>query len=71
MISKQAWQACEDPAADARAAGAVSLGLAVSRDGRTAAIVACGGRQDGLPVIEAVDWRPGEGCAWVGCGWPQ
>lgn len=64
VISRDAWQACEDPEASARAGGAVSLGIAASRDGRTAAIVACG--TGGLPVFEVADWRPGEGCAWAG-----
>jgi hypothetical protein len=66
VISREAWQACEDPEADAKVAGAVSFGVAVSRDGRTAAIVACGGGRDGLPVLEVADWRPGEGAGWVG-----
>jgi hypothetical protein len=66
VISRQAWQACEDPAANALAARPVCFGAAVSRDGRTAAIAACGGGRDARPVIEVVDWRPGEGCAWVG-----
>jgi hypothetical protein len=66
VISREAWQACEDPEADARAAGKVSFGVAVSRDGRTAAIVACGTGAGGLPVVEMADWRPGDGAAWVG-----
>jgi hypothetical protein len=66
VISRQAWQACEDPAANALAARPVCFGAAVSRDGRTAAIAACGGGRDARPVIEVVDWRLGEGCAWVG-----
>jgi hypothetical protein len=66
VISREAWQACEDAEADARAAGKVSFGVAVSRDGRTAAIVACGTGQGGVPVVEVADWRPGDGAAWVG-----
>jgi hypothetical protein len=66
VISRDAWQACEDPAADAKAGGGVCFGVAASRDGRSAAIAACGTGADGLPVLEVADWRPGEGCAWTG-----
>lgn len=64
VISRQAWQACENPGA--RAGAPVGFGVAVSRDGRTAAIVACGPGEDGLPVLELADYRPGAGCAWTG-----
>ena len=66
VISREAWQACEDPTADAKTGEKVSFGIAVSRDGRTTAILACGGGADGLPVLEVADWRPGDGAAWVG-----
>lgn len=67
VISREAWQATEDPSADARASGwKVSFGVAVSRDGRAGAIVACGGGADGLPVLEVADYRPGDGTGWVG-----
>jgi hypothetical protein len=64
VITREKWEACGDP--DARPGDPVAFGVAVSRDGRTAAITACGPGEDGLPVIEVTDWRPGDGCAWVG-----
>lgn len=64
VISREAWEACADP--DARAGGRLAFGIAVSRDGRSAAIVACGDGADGVPVLEVADWRPGEGCGWTG-----
>lgn len=64
VISRAAWQACED--SDAAVVDPVDLGVAVSPDGRSAAIVACGAGTDGVPVVEMADHRPGEGCGWVG-----
>jgi hypothetical protein len=66
VISREAWQACADPAADARSGGKLSFGVGVARDGRSAAIAACGTGAGGLPVVEVADWRPGEGAAWAG-----
>jgi hypothetical protein len=42
VISREAWEACQDADESATAAGKVSFGIAVSRDGRSAAIAACG-----------------------------
>jgi len=44
----------------------VSAGVAVSLDGRSAAIAVCGTGAADLPVVEVADYRPGEGTAWVG-----
>jgi len=64
VISRAEWQAGED--SDGIARGPVSFGVAVSRDGRSAAIVVCGPGKDDLPLLEVADWRPGDGRAWVG-----
>jgi len=44
----------------------VALGVAVSRDGRSAAIAACGNGSAGLPVVEVTDHRPADGAGWAG-----
>ena len=50
-----------DDAKSGRApSGGLSLGVDVSADSRSAAIVACGGR-----ALEVVDYRKGAGTAWV------
>jgi hypothetical protein len=64
VISREAWEACQDT--EARAGYPVCFGVAVSRDGRSAAIVACGTGPGGLPVLEVADYRPGHGAGWAG-----
>jgi len=64
VVSREAWQACEDPGEQAGLP--VCFGVAVSRDGRSAAVAAAGTGSAGLPVVEVVDYRPAEGAAWVG-----
>jgi hypothetical protein len=64
VISREAWEACQDTAA--RAGYPVTFGVAASRDGRSVAIVACGTGAGGLPVLEVADYRPGEGGGWAG-----
>ena len=66
VVSRAAWRACEDEDADALTHGRPCFGVAVSRDGRTGAIVACGIGQDGLPVLEVADWKQGDGAGWIG-----
>ena len=61
VISREAWEACEDRLAEMTLP--VALGVAVSRDGRTAAICGCYA-VGGLPVVEVVDFRDGAG--WIG-----
>jgi hypothetical protein len=67
VISRDAWQACA--LLDRPPPGSlypVSLGVAVSVDGRSAVIAACGTGASDLPVVEVADYRPGDGTAWVG-----
>ena len=68
VISREAWEACEEHPADASTpvTPGAAFGVAVSRDGRSAAIGACFRGPDGLPVIDVVDHRPGDGAGWVG-----
>ena len=64
VISREDWEACE--MTDCPLEDPVAFGVAVSMDGRTAAIVACGSAWDGIPCLEVVDHRPAAGCGWVG-----
>jgi hypothetical protein len=64
VISREAWESAEDTTGADRSE-AVCFGVAVSRDGRSAAVVACGTGTHGLPVLEVTDWKPGDGAAWV------
>lgn len=67
VIGRDAWDACALPApVPVESLYPVSLGIAVSLDGRSAAIAACGLGLDNLPVVELADYRPGEGTAWTG-----
>ena len=63
VISREEWSSCED--SGGITGGSVSFGVAVSRDGRSAAICVCGTGKDDLPLIEIADYRPGDGRAWV------
>ena len=64
VISRDAWQSCEDPGATA--GGPVALGVALSPAGRDGVIAVCGPGPGGLPVTEIADRRPGENAAWIG-----
>lgn len=56
-ITPAAWASCADPGSSFT--GRPVLAIAVSRDGRSSAIGAAGVREDGLPHLEVVDYRPG------------
>ena len=66
VISRADWEGCLDPSLPpAQELYPVSIGVAVSRDSRDAAIVICGAGDDATPVLEVADWRTGTGPAWV------
>lgn len=66
VISREAWMGCSEGHHTVDRKVPLCFGVAVSRDGRSAAIASCGASTDGLPVVEVVDWRPGDGAGWVG-----
>jgi hypothetical protein len=61
VISKDAWEAVEDPAS--AIVGAVAFAVDAAADRSAASIAVAGLREDGLLHVEVVDHRPGTG--WV------
>ena len=64
VISEADWLAPENVVTDEFPVAPESFGVALSADGRTAAVAWCGVR-DGVPMVGVLDYRPAAGTSWL------